>query len=57
MKISSLDHFVLTVKNIEKTIKFYESILGMDVIRFADNRVALKFGAKKINLHEGVLNN
>ena len=52
MKISGLDHLVLTVKDIEKTIQFYTSILGMTVDRFAENRVALKFGNQKINLHE-----
>lgn len=27
--INSLDHFVLTVKNIDKTVDFYEKVLGM----------------------------
>jgi catechol 2,3-dioxygenase-like lactoylglutathione lyase family enzyme len=30
MKISKLDHFVLTVRDIEKTISFYTSVMGME---------------------------
>ncbi len=52
MKIKSIDHIVLTVQSIEASALFYESLLGMVVERFADNRVALKFGQQKINLHE-----
>ena len=29
MKISRLDHFVLTVASIERTVEFYERVLGM----------------------------
>lgn len=52
MVITCIDHLVLTVTNIKKTIDFYESVLGMTAVRFAGNRVALKFGNQKINLHE-----
>lgn len=52
MKISHIDHLVLTVEDIEKTIKFYTQILGMEVISFAQNRKALTFGNQKINLHQ-----
>ncbi len=52
MNITSIDHIVLTVKNIDTTIQFYESILGMEVEIFCDGRVALKFGNQKINLHQ-----
>ncbi len=52
INITQLDHLVLTVKSIEITCKFYENILGMDVIEFGDNRKALKFGNQKLNLHE-----
>ncbi|MCK6259165.1 VOC family protein [Fictibacillus sp. KIGAM418] len=50
--ISSLDHFVLTVKDIARTCDFYNGVLGMKVIDFQQNRKALKFGKQKINLHE-----
>lgn len=51
-KIKSIDHIVLTVKNIEKTVEFYTAVLGMEKEVFKENRVALKFGHQKINLHE-----
>lgn len=51
MIIERLDHFVLTVIDIEMTIKFYVSVLGMQPLTFNDNRVALAFGQQKINLH------
>jgi len=52
MKIDSLDHLVLTVKDIAATASFYSSVLGMDIITFGDSRTALSFGAQKINLHQ-----
>jgi catechol 2,3-dioxygenase-like lactoylglutathione lyase family enzyme len=47
MKIDSLDHLVLTVKDIDVTVSFYSGLLGMDVVTFADGRTALSFGAEK----------
>lgn len=52
MKITHLDHLVLTVSSIEESCRFYEQVLGMEVIRFGEGRTALKFGNQKINLHE-----
>lgn len=52
MKIDSLDHLVLTVKDIDATVSFYSKILGMDVVTFGGNRKALSFGVQKINLHQ-----
>lgn len=52
MKIDRIDHFVLTVASIEATCQFYEKALGMAVVRFGEGRVALAFGAQKINLHQ-----
>ena len=53
-RVERLDHLVLTVASIEKTVAFYEAVMGMTAIRFGvDNqRVALRFGNQKINLHE-----
>lgn len=48
--ISSIDHIVLTVRDIERAAKFYERVLGMQVITFAATRTALTFGNQKINL-------
>jgi catechol 2,3-dioxygenase-like lactoylglutathione lyase family enzyme len=52
MKIDSLDHLVLTVKDVEATASFYSRVLGMDIITFGGGRKALTFGAQKINLHQ-----
>jgi catechol 2,3-dioxygenase-like lactoylglutathione lyase family enzyme len=52
MVISKLDHFVLTVKDINKAVSFYTSVLGMEKAVFGQGRVALKYGYEKINLHE-----
>jgi len=52
MNISHLDHWVLTVADIEITLNFYQRVLGMEKQTFANNRVALKFGNQKINLHQ-----
>jgi catechol 2,3-dioxygenase-like lactoylglutathione lyase family enzyme len=52
MHIDSLDHLVLTVRDIAATCDFYTRILGMHVVTFDDNRRALHFGTQKINLHE-----
>ncbi len=52
MKITRLDHLVLTVKNIDVTCDFYSRVLGMEVVTFGEGRKALTFGNQKINLHE-----
>ncbi len=52
MKISHLDHLVLTVADIERTCVFYHHALNFEVITFGNNRKALKFGRQKINLHQ-----
>jgi catechol 2,3-dioxygenase-like lactoylglutathione lyase family enzyme len=52
MTVESLDHLVLTVKDIEKTCEFYSQVLGMEIRRFGEGRIALHFGKQKINLHE-----
>lgn len=52
IKISHLDHLVLTVSDIDKTVDFYTKVLGMEKEIFKGSRVALKFGNQKINLHK-----
>lgn len=51
MKITALDHLVLTVADIDRSIDFYTHILGMQEITFGEGRKALLFGRQKINLH------
>jgi catechol 2,3-dioxygenase-like lactoylglutathione lyase family enzyme len=52
MNIESIDHIVLTVKDIEETCAFYAQVLGIKVTTFGSGRKALLFGTQKINLHE-----
>lgn len=53
-ELTSLDHLVLTVANIDRTVEFYQR-LGMVPQPFevvdGTQRMALKFGQQKINLH------
>lgn len=52
MKIDRLDHFVLTVRDLDATVDFYTRVLGMELVTFgAQGRTALSFGSQKINLH------
>jgi len=50
--IDHIDHIVLTTRDKEGCIRFYTEILGMKLEKFSENRLALKFGEQKINLHE-----
>ncbi len=52
MQLEGIDHFVLTVRDLDATCDFYARVLGMEVVTFADNRRALQFGRQKINLHQ-----
>lgn len=53
--VTGLDHLVLTVADLDRTIAFYTRVLGLTHSPFtaADGSVrhALSFGAQKINLH------
>jgi catechol 2,3-dioxygenase-like lactoylglutathione lyase family enzyme len=49
--IERLDHLVLTVADIDASIRFYTEVLGMREETFGENRKALRFGESKINLH------
>ena len=51
MKIDSLDHLVLTVRDIDATVAFYQRVLGMEAVTFGAGRRALSFGRQKFNLH------
>lgn len=53
----SLDHLVLTVQDLDATVRFYDEVLGMKCESFVSasspdtTRHALTFGTQKINLH------
>lgn len=55
MKITAIDHLVLTVADIARTVAFYSDVLGMTAQSFTvvdgSMRTALFFGTQKINLH------
>lgn len=46
-----LDHLVLTVRDVEASVNFYERVLGMQGVTFGSGRRALVLGSQKINLH------
>lgn len=50
--LDRLDHLVLTVFDVERTLDFYARVLGMQPITFAQGRRGLAFGQQKINLHQ-----
>lgn len=52
MGFVGIDHIVLTVKSIPKSVHFYCNILGMIEVTFGKDRKALLCGSQKINLHE-----
>jgi catechol 2,3-dioxygenase-like lactoylglutathione lyase family enzyme len=49
--ITGLDHLVLTVADLDATLRFYRDGLGMRHATFGEGRSALHFGDHKINLH------
>ena len=44
MHITALDHLVLTVADIDRSIAFYTQLLDMRPVSFANGRRALVFG-------------
>jgi catechol 2,3-dioxygenase-like lactoylglutathione lyase family enzyme len=50
--ITRIDHLVLTVSDVGRSIEFYARVLGMRPVEFGDGRRALTFGHSKINLHQ-----
>lgn len=51
MTIASLDHLVLTVRDVATASSCYRDMLGMEIVQFDGGRTALRFGTQKINLH------
>ena len=48
--VTRIDHLVLTVRDIDRSVAFYARALGLEPIRFGEGRTALAFGNQKINL-------
>jgi catechol 2,3-dioxygenase-like lactoylglutathione lyase family enzyme len=51
MIVQSIDHIVLTTRDLDKCLAFYTQALGMTLERFGAGRIALRFGEQKINVH------
>jgi catechol 2,3-dioxygenase-like lactoylglutathione lyase family enzyme len=52
VRVLRIDHVVLTVRDVERTLSFYERALGMRPVTFGEGRRALAFGDQKLNLHQ-----
>lgn len=49
--IKSIDHVVLTTADLDRCLDFYTRVLGMQVERYGEGRIALRFGDHKFNVH------
>jgi catechol 2,3-dioxygenase-like lactoylglutathione lyase family enzyme len=49
--IRTFDHVVLTTRDPDRCIAFYTRVLGMQLERYGENRIALRFGDHKFNVH------
>lgn len=49
--IKSVDHIVLTTRDLDRCLDFYTRVLGMRVENYGANRIALRFGDHKFNVH------
>ena len=38
MRIDRLDHLVLTVADVDRTVEFYQQVLGMQPVTFGEGR-------------------
>ena len=47
-----MDHVVLTVSDVDRTLAFYQRVLGMTAVSFGEGRRGLAFGDQKLNLHQ-----
>lgn len=50
MRITGLDHIVITTANIDKCIAFYAGVLGLRH-ELKNGKHAFYFGVQKINIH------
>ena len=52
MKITGLDHIVLCVADVGRTVAFYERVLGMQPREERSGKWSLHFGSNKISLQD-----
>jgi catechol 2,3-dioxygenase-like lactoylglutathione lyase family enzyme len=50
MKIERIDHLNITVADIDRSVEFYQRVLGMRTESMGEARAALLFGQQKIHL-------
>ena len=50
MQIERIDHLNITVADIDRSLAFYQRVLGMRSERMGEGRAALLFGQQKIHL-------
>ena len=49
--IKSIDHIVLTTRDLDKCVAFYTQVLGMRLENYGAGRIAFRFGDQKFNVH------
>ena len=49
--IGGIDHIVLTTGDLDRCTDFYTRVLGMQLERYGEGRIALRFGDHKFNVH------
>jgi catechol 2,3-dioxygenase-like lactoylglutathione lyase family enzyme len=49
--IRTFDHVVLTTGDLHRCLEFYTRVLGMTVEHYGKDRIALRFGDHKFNVH------
>ena len=54
MRLESIDHLVITTRDLKACLHFYVDILGMEHEIFGEGRHLLRFGREKINIHTRV---
>ena len=47
--IKSIDHIVLTTRDLDKCVTFYVEVLGMRLENYGAGRIAFRFGDQKFN--------
>lgn len=52
LAIEALDHVVVTVRDLDRSGRFYERVLGMSIEPYGRDRLAARFGVQKVNLHQ-----
>ena len=52
MDILGFDHIVISSTNVDATLRFYRSVLGMEAKEERPNKWALHFGTSKISIQD-----